>query len=116
MGMLFYGSGRLAIPIDDVVLAHLKILATSKLRRSEAFLLSWVDHSDAGGGRSSAWIHPALELHYRFDGETRPKIDPAVVEEMAREANQARGIELTDRILTHDPHEDDVATTSVPVG
>jgi len=103
MGTLFYGSGRTPILIDDVVLAHLKILATAKLRRGEGFLLSWTDAPNVGHGRSSVWIHPGCDLHYKFDGNRPPQIDAALLDEMNVEAIQARGIELSNATLVHDP-------------
>lgn len=49
------------IKIDDRVLAHLKVLVGSKLRRNEPFLLSWQEPADEGHGRSSVWIHTAVD-------------------------------------------------------
>ena len=104
MGTLFYGSGRTRIRVDDRVLAHLKAVTTAKLRRGEGFLLSWIDSADAGHGRSSVWIHPTCDLHYKFDGGTPPKLDPAILDEMNVESMQARGIELAGATLAHSPH------------
>lgn len=103
MGTLFYGSGRLPISIDDTILAHVKILATSKARRGEGFLISWADSPDVGHGRSSVWVHPGADLHYKFDGSRPPSIDQDVLEELHAEANRARGIELVHATLLHDP-------------
>lgn len=103
VGTLFYGSDRLPIRIDDRVLAHLKAVVTAKMRRGEGFLISWTDSADVGHGRSSVWVHPACDLHYKFDGGTAPKLDPAVLEEMNVQSIQPRGIELTDATLTHSP-------------
>lgn len=103
MGTLFYGTARVPVQVDDVVLAHLKVVATSKLRRNEGFLLSWTDDANVGHGRSSVWIHPNSDLHYKFDGGRPPKIDQALLEEMNLEAVQARGIELRHATLLHDP-------------
>ncbi len=100
MGTLFYGADRIPVRIDDRVLAHLKTVATAKLRRGEGFLLSWTDSAEVGHGRSSVWIHSGSDLHYKFDGGTPPKLDPAVLEEMNLESIQARGIELTEATLS----------------
>jgi hypothetical protein len=53
VGTLFYGASRTPIRIDDRILAHLRLVATSKLRRNEPFLISWHDPADTGGGRST---------------------------------------------------------------
>lgn len=99
MGTLFYGAGRTPIRIDDRILAHLKLVITSKLRRNEPFLVSWHETTDAGGGRSSIWVHPGCDLHYRFDGGTPAAIDQDLIERMSVEANAARGIEIDEAKL-----------------
>ena len=103
LGTLFYGAGRLPIRIDDRILAHLKAVVTAKMRRGEGFLISWTDSAEVGHGRSSVWVHPSCDLHYKFDGGTPPKLDPALLEEMNIESIQARGIELADATLAHSP-------------
>jgi len=77
---------------------------TAKMRRGEGFLLSWTDSAEVGHGRSSVWVHPGCDLHYKFDGGTPPKLDPTLLEEMNIESIQARGIELADATLAHSPH------------
>jgi hypothetical protein len=99
MGTLFYGASRTPIRIDDRILAHLKLVATSKLRRNEPFLVSWHDASDVGGGRSSIWIHPTCDLHYKFDGGTPATIDQELIEQLSVAANAARGIEIDEATL-----------------
>jgi hypothetical protein len=103
MGMLFYGAARLPIRLDDRVLAHLKAVATAKMRRGEGFLISWTDSAEVGHGRSSVWVHPNADLHYKFDGNTPPTLDPAILDELNVESIQARGIELADATLAHSP-------------
>ncbi|MGN6325584.1 DUF7882 family protein [Pseudolysinimonas sp.] len=103
MGTLFYGSGRLPVLIDDVVLAHIQALVSSKLRRHEGFLLSWSDSMNIGNGRSSVWVHPAADLHFKFDGGKSPAIDQALFAEMANAANGPRGLVLEGLTLAQDP-------------
>ena len=104
MGTLFYGSGRTPIRFEDQVLAHLKAVTTAKLRRGESFMLSWRDSAEVGNGRSSVWIHPNCDLHYKFDGGTPPQLNPAMIVEMHDESMQLRGIELVNATLAHNPH------------
>jgi hypothetical protein len=99
MGTLFYGAARIPIRIDDRILAHLKLVVTSKLRRNEPFLVSWNDAADVGGGRSSIWLHPACDLHYKFDGGTPAAIDQELIEHLSVAANAARGIEIDEATL-----------------
>lgn len=94
MGTLYYGASRTPIRIDDRLLAHLKLVATSKLRRNEPFLISWHEPNGQGGGRSSVWMHPSCDLHYRFDGGKPAEIDQELIESMSIAANAARGIEI----------------------
>lgn len=99
MGTLYYGASRTPIRIDDRILAHLKLVVTSKLRRNEPFLISWHDANDVGGGRSSIWLHPACDLHYKFDGGTAAAIDQDLIEQLSIAANAARGIEIDEATL-----------------
>jgi hypothetical protein len=99
VGTLFYGAARTPIRVDDRILAHLKLVVTSKLRRNEPFLISWHDASDVGGGRSSIWLHPAIDLHYKFDGGTPASIDQDLIEQLSIEANAARGIQIDEATL-----------------
>jgi len=103
LGTLFYGSSRLPVRVDDRMLAHLKAVTTAKLRRGEGFLLSWMDSAEVGHGRSSVWIHPSCDLHYKFDASVPPKLDPTLLEEMNTESIQARGIQLAEATLARNP-------------
>ena len=106
MGTLFYGGDRIPIRIDDRILAHLRAVVTAKMRRGEGFLLSWTDSITIGDGRSSVWIHPAADLHYKFDGSQSAKLDPKLLEQLNVESIQARGIEIAEATLAHKPDED----------
>ena len=75
----------------------------SRCGASRASSISWTDSAEVGHGRSSVWVHPSCDLHYKFDGGTPPKLDPALLEEMNIESIQARGIELADATLAHSP-------------
>jgi hypothetical protein len=99
MGTLFYGAARTPVRIDDRILAHLRLVATSKLRRNEPFLVSWHDAADIGGGRSTIWVHPGCDLHYKFDGGTTAAIDQDLIEHLSVAANSARGIEIDEATL-----------------
>ena len=110
MGTLYYGAARTPIRIDDHTLTHFKIMATSKMRRGEGFLLSWTDDTDAGAGRNSVWIHAGSDMHYKFDEAAPMPLETEVLELMARQAAGTRGIELKDATLVHTP---DASPTSI---
>ena len=103
MGTLFYGGDRTPIMIEDRILAHLRAVTTAKLRRGEGFLLSWTDSLSIGDGRSSVWIHPRCDLHYRFDGAQQFKLEPALLDQLNAESIQARGIEIAEATPAHRP-------------
>jgi hypothetical protein len=92
MGTLYYGAGRTAINVEDRLLAHLKVVITSKLRRNEPFLISWDEPVDNGSGRGSVFIHPMCDLVYRFDGSRSPELDQNLLESMAAESMSNRGL------------------------
>lgn len=94
MGTLYYGSARTAVKVDDRILAHLKVLIVSKLRRNEPFLVSWNEPSSEGFGRSSVWIHNSLDLIFRFDGGRQPELDKELLEQMANEALGPTGVHI----------------------
>jgi hypothetical protein len=94
MGTLYYGSSRTPITIDDRILAHLRVVTGSKLRRSEPFMLSWNESADEGHGRSSVWIHPNLDLIYRFDGGHSPDLDSTLLDEMSNAALSPTGVQI----------------------
>jgi hypothetical protein len=104
LGTLFYGAARTPIRIDDRILAHLKAVVTAKMRRGEGFLISWTDSAEVGHGRSSVWVHPTCDMHYKFDGGAAPKLDPSLLEAMNIESIQPQGIELADATLAHSPN------------
>ena len=96
MGTLFYGAARYKAHFDDRVLAHLQIVMTAKLRRTEGFILSWKDPAEAGNGRSMIWVTPYTDLHYKFSGNTPPTINRQWLEQLAALANTAYGLIVTD--------------------
>ena len=105
MGTLFYGGDRTPVRIDDRILAHLRAVVTAKMRRGEGFLLSWTDSITIGDGRSSVWLNAESDLHYKFDGSQQAKLDPALLERLNVESIQARGIEIAEATLAHQPDE-----------
>jgi hypothetical protein len=94
MGTLFYGSQPISVRIEDVLLRHLELVITSKLRRGEGLMLTWHDDETTGDGRSSVWIHPSIELHYRYSGSREPQVDRDLLEELAAAAGSNGGIRI----------------------
>lgn len=89
MGRLYYGHSTDAIVVDDRDLAHLKMVATTKLRRSEGFSVSF---SSRERGRSTIWVHCAIPLRFEFDSADPIRLDAAYVNDLAQAAASAMGI------------------------
>jgi len=96
MGKLEYNSSRPPIEVEDDVLAHLKIVISTKLRRQESFMMTWPSGKKRPG-RLSAWMHPSIPLVLEFDQEPPPKIDPARLERMMERLN-SRGELVLDEL------------------
>lgn len=93
MGSLTYD--RVTVEFDDRILAHLQIVIVQKLRRGESFLLSWRNAAEVGDGRSSAWLHPAIPLYFKFSGGQPPTINPLWLAQLTRSANSSQGLVAT---------------------
>lgn len=94
MGRLYYGNTTDAIEMPDHTLAHLRVIATTKLRRSESFSVSWRHPDDLAGGRSTIWLHCSIPLRFEFDSAESSELDRAQLEEMAKAANSSGGLTL----------------------
>ncbi|GAB6856355.1 DUF7882 family protein [Microbacterium xylanilyticum] len=96
MSTLYYGSSEHAIEIEDIALAHVKVVIATKLRRNESFTLSWRHNGHEPLGRSTIWLHPSIQLRFEFDDPNPPELDPARIQAIANSANTSGGILLPD--------------------
>lgn len=110
MGMLYYGDANNPIQIDDLALAHLKVVIATKLRRNESFTVSWRHPEGTPVGRSTIWLHPSIPLRFVFDEPVAPELRAEWITAMAQSANSSGGINL----VTIDPTL--TATPAAPVG
>ncbi len=92
--MLYYDDAQEPIPIDDLALAHLKVVIATKLRRNESFTLSWRHPEGDPAGRSTIWLHPSIPLRFVFDDPVPPPLQPEWITAMANSANSSGGITL----------------------
>jgi hypothetical protein len=104
MGTLTYNGTR-SIEFDDRALAHLQIVIGAKLRRNEAFYLSW---SGADGGRSTIWIHPTHSLTYDYLTNEKPSLNRAWIDRLTECSFRPSGLVLlpepeSDPVIPHDP-------------
>jgi len=93
MGHLVYGNLTEAIEIPDRILAHLRVVATTKLRRGECFMLSWHHPDGHPGGVSTIWMQPAIPLRFVFDAEP-DGVDGQVLQNLANAASSSKGLLL----------------------
>jgi len=94
MAKLYYGTTAEPIAIDDRMLAHVKVVAATKLRRGESFTLSWTHAADEPGGRSTIWLQPSIPLRFVFESEQPETLDQNLLKRMANDANSSRGLSL----------------------
>ncbi|WP_295843119.1 hypothetical protein [uncultured Microbacterium sp.] len=117
MGHLYYGTSTESIRIPDRLLSHLKVVTTTKLRRSESFTLSWT-HVDGTPGRSTLWLQPAIPLRFVFDSAEPETLNATVLKNMADLANSSAGlvVDLNVEIPTSDTaHRPQPARAAAPV-
>jgi hypothetical protein len=93
VGVLHYDGSRFVF--DDRVLAHLQIVMTVKLRRSESFFLNWTEGPERGSGRHAIWIDAAVPIHIEYSGNRLPAINREWVETLTLSANSSHGLFLT---------------------
>jgi hypothetical protein len=93
MGSISYDG--LVVGVDDRTLTHLQIVIVNKLRKGEAFLMSWRDSVEVGSGRSAIWLHPQVLIYFKFDGGRVPTINERWLRELADSAESSRGLIVT---------------------
>jgi integrase len=94
MGTIYYGAAADAIHIEDRALAHLKVVIATKLRRNEAFTLTWRHPDGDEPGLSTIWIHPSIPLRFIFDDPEPPPLKQEWIAALANSANSSGGLTL----------------------
>jgi len=94
MGHLHYGTESFAF--DDRVLFHLQVVVGLKLRRREAFYVSWRPGSQTGEGRHTIWIDNGIPIHFDYPGSRYPALNRDWIEHLVAAANSSGGLNLTD--------------------
>jgi hypothetical protein len=99
MGTLFYGSDE-PIQVADRLLAHVKVVVATKLRRGESFTISWRHPAGEPAGRSTIWVHPAISLRFVFESPEAEVLDPQWLKDLADQASSSAGLTMP----LDDPH------------
>jgi hypothetical protein len=92
MGQLHYGDTAQPIDIPDRLLAHLKVVITTKLRRGESFTITWKHRDDDAAGRSSLWLQESIPLRFVFDSAEAEQLDSSALQDMAHRAASSAGL------------------------
>ena len=90
MGHLYYGTETLPVELPDRMLAHVKVVIATKLRRGESFMLTCTRDGDVGS--TSLWMQPAIPLRFVFDSPEIETLDGQYLQELAHAANSSRGL------------------------
>jgi hypothetical protein len=118
MGYLFYGNADQPIEIPDRLLAHIKVVTATKLRRGESFTLSWRHSEDIPGGRSTIWLQPAIPLRFVFTSAEPELLNPSYLKELANAANSSGGltVDLAAPVPANEETPAPAQPARVPVG
>jgi hypothetical protein len=88
MGHLYYGGTTSPIAVPDRLLAHIKVVIATKLRRSESFTMSWRDAET----RSTIWLQPSIELRFVFTSPEPEMLDSDLLQQLAQDASSSAGL------------------------
>ena len=91
MGHLIYGNTSTPIEIGDEMIAHVRTVIVTKLRRNESFPLT-IEASS--GVAETLWIHASIPLRFVMHDDDHT-LDRALLVSMMNAANSARGLDLT---------------------
>ncbi|PII81366.1 hypothetical protein BMH31_13155 [Leucobacter sp. OLIS6] len=87
MGYLHY-SGMESFAFDDRLLTHLRTVILGKLNLQESLVLTWT----RDGQQHSIWLHPTVPIHFEFDSEATPELNPQWIEQLLALANSSGGL------------------------
>lgn len=92
MGKFIYGATAVSVELEDRVLAHLRVVMMTKLRRNESFMFDV--EVGGGNGRRTFWIHPSVPVQFHFFGSRQPRLNREWIEEMLRVAGSTTGLAI----------------------
>lgn len=91
MGQLRYANNDAPVEIDDELLAHLRTVTVTKLRRNESFALTVPTSEEA---RATFWIHASIPIQFELDEEI--SLQRPLLTSMMDAAASTGGIDLAD--------------------
>lgn len=113
MGHLYYGNLPDPIEFPDRLLAHLKVVIATKLRRHESFTMSWRNAADDQGERSTLWIESSIPLRFVFGSADPEPLHAPTLSELANRASSTAGLTVDlDAVI---PFDVDSGKAAAPV-
>lgn len=109
MALLFYGTDVSPVSFPDRLLAYVKVITATKLRRNESFTLTWTGDPDTAG-RSAIWLHPSIPMRFVFDSVEPEQLVGEYLRALADQANASAGLVLDLRTW----EDDERAVTRAP--
>ncbi|MDR6200826.1 hypothetical protein QE374_002735 [Microbacterium sp. SORGH_AS428] len=96
MGQLYYANATAPVEMNDRLLAHVKVVATTKLRRQESFTLNL----RGADGRETLWIHSSIPLRFVFSSAEPESLNPVFLQSLAESASSTAGltVDLDDEV------------------
>ncbi|WP_334148935.1 DUF7882 family protein [Microbacterium sp.] len=94
MGHLTYANNAAPIEIADEMLAHLRAVTVTKLRRGESFALTVPTNSHAF---ETLWIHASIPIQFALDVSVR--LERSLLASMMEAASSSGGLDLGDERL-----------------
>ncbi|PPL17617.1 DUF7882 family protein [Microterricola pindariensis] len=95
MGEIIYGAGE-SYEFDDRALAHVQEAVGAKLRRQEAFYLSWRQSDGTPEQRVSLWLAPSIALQFHYLGSRTATLNPSWLRAMELTATGDGGMFVLD--------------------
>lgn len=93
MGSLAHGN--IVVDFEDRLLSHLQIVIVQRFRRNESLVMSWLDATSVGDGRSSLWMTPTMPVYFKFAGSRVPTIDEEWLQRLTESAASSTGLIVT---------------------
>jgi hypothetical protein len=111
MALLYYGTDVSPVTFPDRLLAYVKVITSTKLRRQESFTLTW-SGDPAVAGRSSIWLHPSIPLRFVFSSTEPEHLVGDYLRTLADQANASAGLVVD--LRTWEDAERAVSHTAAP--
>ncbi|SEB91179.1 hypothetical protein SAMN04489806_2106 [Paramicrobacterium humi] len=103
MGHLIYANSA-SYDFDDRVLAHLRVVIGSRLRRRESFFLSWTTDAEHGSGRRTVWLSPDVPLAFHFSSAHPVRLNREWLDVLSQLAHSVDGLTLVSEEQAHGMH------------